>query len=105
MDLLDTAAIAAALDKLPGWERDGDRIVKTYVLDDFRSAMLFVDRVAEAAEAAGHHPDIDIRWNKVTLSLSTHSAGGLTENDTALAERFQHLIGDHQHPPGLAGES
>ncbi len=91
MDLLDDATIEAALDKLPGWERDGDQIVKTYVLDDFRSAILFVDRVAEAAESAGHHPDIDIRWNKVTLSLSTHAAGGLTENDTRLAERFEHL--------------
>jgi 4a-hydroxytetrahydrobiopterin dehydratase len=105
MDLLDDATIEAALDKLPGWERRGDQIVKTYVLDDFRSAMLFVDRVAEAAESAGHHPDIDIRWNKVTLWLSTHSAGGLTGNDTRLAERFEHLSGEHQHPPGLAGES
>jgi 4a-hydroxytetrahydrobiopterin dehydratase len=98
MDLLDDAAIEAALDELPGWDRNGDRIVKTYVLDDFRSAMMFVNRVADAAEAAQHHPDIDIRWNKVTLSLSTHSAGGLTENDTALARRIEHLSGEHQHP-------
>jgi 4a-hydroxytetrahydrobiopterin dehydratase len=105
MDLLDDATVEAALDELPGWERNGDQIVKTYVLDDFSTAMLFVNRVADAAEAAGHHPDIDIRWNKVTLSLSTHSAGGLTENDTSLARRIEHLSGEHhQHPPGMAGE-
>jgi 4a-hydroxytetrahydrobiopterin dehydratase len=105
MDLLDEAAVKAALDRLPGWERNGDQIVKTYTLDDFRSAMTFVDRVAEAAEAAEHHPDIDIRWNKVTLWLSTHSAGGLTERDTALAHRIERLHGNHHHPPGLAGPS
>jgi 4a-hydroxytetrahydrobiopterin dehydratase len=105
MDLLDGAAIKAALDRLPGWERNGDQIVKTYTFDDFHSAMTFVDRVAEAAEAAEHHPDIDIRWNKVTLWLSTHSAGGLTERDTALAHRVERLLGDHRHPPGLAGPS
>lgn len=91
MDLLDDAAIETALDKLPGWERQGDRIVKTYALDDFRSAMTFVDRVAEAAEAAGHHPDIDIRWNKVTLALSTHAEGGVTEADFQLAARIEEL--------------
>ena len=69
MSLLDDAAIEAALDDLPGWDRNGDQIVKTYTFHDFRSAMTFVDRVAEAAEAAEHHPDIDIRWNKVTLVL------------------------------------
>jgi 4a-hydroxytetrahydrobiopterin dehydratase len=64
-----------------------------------------VDRVAQAAEAADHHPDIDIRWNKVTLALSTHSAGGLTERDTRLAHRVERVVGDREHhPPGLAGE-
>lgn len=105
MDLLDDAAIETALDELPGWEREGDRIVKTFALDDFRAAMAFVNRVADAAEAAEHHPDIDIRWNKVTLSLTTHSAGGLTERDTSLAHRIERLSGDHRHPPGLAGPS
>jgi 4a-hydroxytetrahydrobiopterin dehydratase len=94
MDLLDEAAIETALDKLPEWEREGDRIVKTYTLDDFRSAMTFVDRVAEAAEAAGHHPDIDIRWNKVTLVLSTHSEGGLTHSDIELAHRINEVVGE-----------
>ncbi len=105
MEVLDDNAIQTALQRLPGWERNGDRITKTYVLDDFRSAMTFVERVAEAAEAAQHHPDIDIRWNKVTLVLSTHSAGGVTERDTNLAHRIERMSGaPHHHPPGPAGE-
>jgi 4a-hydroxytetrahydrobiopterin dehydratase len=103
MQVLDDSAIQSALRELPGWRRAGDEIVKTYELDDFRSAMLFVNRVADAAESANHHPDIDIRWNKVTFALSTHSAGGLTENDTRLAHRIEHLGGEHRHPPGPAG--
>jgi 4a-hydroxytetrahydrobiopterin dehydratase len=103
MEVLDESAIQTALRELPGWKRDGDQIVKTFEFDNFESAMLFVTRVAEAAQAADHHPDIDIRWNKVTLALSTHAAGGLTERDTALAHRIQHLVGEHRHPPGPAG--
>jgi 4a-hydroxytetrahydrobiopterin dehydratase len=59
--------------------------------------------VADAAEAASHHPDINIRWNKVTLALTSHSADRLTSNDTTLAHRIQRLVGDHHHPPGMAG--
>jgi 4a-hydroxytetrahydrobiopterin dehydratase len=104
MQVLDDSAIESALRELPGWRREGDNIVKTFQFDDFRSAMLFVNRVADAAEAANHHPDIDIRWNKVTFALSTHSAGGLTENDTKLAHRIERLGGEHHHhPPGPAG--
>jgi len=102
MQVLDDSAIESALRELPGWRREGDNIVKTFEFDDFRSAMLFVNRVADAAESANHHPDIDIRWNKVTLALSTHSAGGLTENDTRLAHRIERLGGEHHHPPGPA---
>jgi 4a-hydroxytetrahydrobiopterin dehydratase len=105
MEVLDDSAIQSALKELPGWEREGDDIVKTFEFDGFQSAMTFVTRVAEAAEAADHHPDIDIRWNKVRLALSTHSAGGLTERDTDLAHRIERLRGEHeQHPPGLAGQ-
>jgi 4a-hydroxytetrahydrobiopterin dehydratase len=105
MELLDDGAIETALKELPGWRRDGNEIVKTFEFDGFGSAMNFVNRVADAAQAADHHPDIDIRWNKVTLTLSTHSAGGLTERDTKLAHRFEHLSGEREHhPPGLAGE-
>jgi 4a-hydroxytetrahydrobiopterin dehydratase len=57
----------------------------------------------DAAEALEHHPDIDVRWTKATLSLSTHSAGGLSEADIALAHRIERQAGDHAHPPGLAG--
>ncbi len=105
MEVLDDSAVRTALRELPGWVRDGDRIVKTFQFDDFDSAMLFVTRVADAARAADHHPDIDIRWNKVTLALSTHEAGGLTDRDTHLAHRIEHLGGEHHHPPGLAGRS
>ncbi len=105
MQVLDDSAIQSALRELPGWDRDGDEIVKTFQFDGFPPAITFVTRVAEAAEAADHHPDIDIRWNKVKLALSTHSAGGLTERDTGLAHRIEHLAGEQaHHPPGLAGE-
>jgi 4a-hydroxytetrahydrobiopterin dehydratase len=106
MELLDDSAIQAALKELPGWRRDGNQIVKTFEFDGFESAINFVTRVADAAQAADHHPDIDIRWNKVTLTLSTHSAGGLTERDTNLAHRLERLGGEReQHPPGLAGQT
>jgi 4a-hydroxytetrahydrobiopterin dehydratase len=78
MPRLDDTAVAEGLQRLPGWERRGNQIAKTFVRDDFGHAMVFVNEVAAAAEAAGHHPDIDIRWNKVTLALSSHDEGGLT---------------------------
>lgn len=91
MELLDDNAIASGLAGLPGWERRGNEIVKTYQRRDFVDAMGLVNRVADAAEEAQHHPDIDIRWNKVTFALSTHSAGGLTGNDLELATRIETL--------------
>jgi 4a-hydroxytetrahydrobiopterin dehydratase len=91
MDLLDDATIGRQLAEVPGWERRGDAIVKTATLGDFTEAMAYVNRVAEAAEARNHHPDITIQWNKVTLTLSTHSAGGLTSNDFDLARRINAL--------------
>jgi 4a-hydroxytetrahydrobiopterin dehydratase len=100
--VLDDGALSEALRDLPGWEREGDGIRKTFVLDDFRSAMQFVNRVADAAEAANHHPDIQVRWNRVTLTLTSHDAGGLTGADTSLAHRIQRLVGDHHHPAGMA---
>jgi 4a-hydroxytetrahydrobiopterin dehydratase len=93
MPLLDDAAIEAGLGELPGWERRGHEIAKTFARADFAAAVAFVDRVAAAAEEANHHPDIDIRWNKVTLVLSTHSAGGLTDKDLRLAGRIESLAG------------
>lgn len=91
MSLLDEEGLARELSETPGWERAGDAIVKTVKLADFKAAMAFVNQVADVAEAAGHHPDITIQWNKVTLTLSTHSAGGLTGADFALARRLNAL--------------
>jgi 4a-hydroxytetrahydrobiopterin dehydratase len=74
------------------WEREGDEIVKEWKFDDFAAAIAFVDRVAEVAEEANHHPDIYLHgWNKVRLSLTNHSAGGLTETDFVIAVRFDGL--------------
>ena len=91
MPRLDDTAVAEGLQHLPGWERRGSQIVKTFTRQDFAQAMTFVTEVAAAAEAAGHHPDIDIRWNTVTLALSSHAEGGLTERDFQLAARIQEL--------------
>jgi 4a-hydroxytetrahydrobiopterin dehydratase len=82
---LADAEVQAFLHKWTGWALEGGALKKTYAFRDFRAAMAFVNRVADAAEAADHHPDIDIRYSKVTLVLVTHDAGGLTQRDTALA--------------------
>jgi 4a-hydroxytetrahydrobiopterin dehydratase len=82
---LDEAAVLDALRRTPGWERVGSEIRRTFRFRDFRQALAFVNRVGDLAEAAGHHPDIDIRYNTVTLALTTHDAGGLTAKDFDLA--------------------
>lgn len=92
MALLDDAQIRQFLDGSPGWERDDDSIVRTFEFGDFTEAMGFVTSVALRAEKANHHPDVDIRWNKVTLRLSTHSEGGLTEKDTDLAGQLDRFV-------------
>jgi 4a-hydroxytetrahydrobiopterin dehydratase len=91
MKKLNTARIKAALRSVPKWSRRRTMIVRTFVFADFVAAVRFVNKVAKLAEAAWHHPDIDIRWNKVSLTLSTHDAGGLTQNDFALARKFDRL--------------
>jgi 4a-hydroxytetrahydrobiopterin dehydratase len=91
MEQLDAAAVERELAATPGWELAGDSIVRTVKFADFREAMAFVNRVAEVAEVANHHPDITIRWNTVTLTQSTHVAGGLTEHDFRLARRINAL--------------
>ncbi len=88
---LDDAAIARALESLPGWQREGDALVREYRFKNFREAMAFVNRVAELAEEQRHHPDITIVYNRVRLALSTHEAGGITERDLALAQRIDAL--------------
>jgi 4a-hydroxytetrahydrobiopterin dehydratase len=91
MDLLSDNDISAELASLPAWTRAGDSITCTVKLADFRGAMLYVGAVAYLAEEANHHPDILIQWNRVTLTLSTHSAGGLTSADFGLARRISAL--------------
>jgi len=91
MDLLTENQITAELAELPAWTREGNSIVTVTVRKDFRDALLYVGAVAYLAERANHHPDIAIAWNKVTLTLSTHSAGGLTANDVALARQISAL--------------
>jgi len=76
----------------PLWEFEGEQITRTFQLVDFNEAMGFVTRVALAAEVADHHPDIDIRWNKVTVTLSTHSEGALTAKDTTLAATIDGFV-------------
>ena len=82
---LEESKIIAALAALPEWSRHGETIAKTYEFKDFSVAMKFVNAVADRAERVQHHPDMDVRWNKVTLALTTHDAGGLTEKDFAFA--------------------
>ena len=91
MKLLADPQISEELRAVPAWTRDGDSITTVTQRTDFRDAMLYVGAVAYLAESASHHPDITIQWNKVTLTLSTHSAGGLTANDFALARRISAL--------------
>jgi 4a-hydroxytetrahydrobiopterin dehydratase len=88
---LSDLEIQRALGGLAGWSRRGDTLVKTFAFDRFADGIKFVDRVAVTADEMNHHPDIDIRYNKVRLVLSTHSKGGLTELDFSLAERIDTL--------------
>jgi 4a-hydroxytetrahydrobiopterin dehydratase len=76
---------------LDGWERDGDAIHRTFELGDFKGSVDFVNRLTAEAEDMNHHPDLEISWNKVTVSITTHSEGGLTENDFELAGRIDRL--------------
>jgi len=87
---LSEEAIGAELRDV-AWEREGDEIVKKVVRRDFKEAMVFVNRVADLAEARAHHPDISISWNTVGLRLSTHSSGGLTALDFELARAVDAL--------------
>lgn len=89
--LLAEQDLLKKLASLKGWSRQGTEIRKTLELKDFVRAMGFVNSVALLAEKLNHHPDIDIRWNKVTLVLSTHSAGGLTDLDISLATMIDAL--------------
>jgi len=91
MELLTEDEIAGRLGAVPAWTRQRSSIVTTVTRGDFRDAMLFTGAVAYLAEQANHHPDLLIQWNRVTLTLSTHSAGGLTGSDFALARQISAL--------------
>lgn len=82
MQKLTDPELQQALVKLPGWKLAGGKLVREWTFPDFVAAIAFVNWVAGVAEAKGHHPDIDVRYNKVTLGLVTHDAGGITANDT-----------------------
>jgi 4a-hydroxytetrahydrobiopterin dehydratase len=91
MEVLDPATVDAALAQGMAWERHGGELVKVHTGRAFADALAYVNAVGALAEQMDHHPDIDIRWNKVTLRLSTHSAGGITEADLDLGRRIDAL--------------
>jgi 4a-hydroxytetrahydrobiopterin dehydratase len=93
MPSLSATDAQSRLGKLPGWQINANELVRTFQFQDFRQALSFVNKVGELAEEAGHHPDIDIRYNRVRLGLTTHDAGGMTEKDFDLAGRASALAG------------
>jgi len=91
MPTLSPDAAQSRLAQLPGWQIESGELVRTFEFKDFAAALRFVNRVGELAEKAGHHPDIDIRYNRVRLALVSHDAGGLTGKDFDLATQVQNL--------------
>ncbi|MEA2348005.1 MAG: 4a-hydroxytetrahydrobiopterin dehydratase [Thermoleophilaceae bacterium] len=91
MALLDDTEITERLEGLDGWSRAGDAIEKVFELKDFAASVAFVNQLTPIAEDMNHHPDLAISWNKVTVTISTHSEGGLTANDFELARRISDL--------------
>jgi 4a-hydroxytetrahydrobiopterin dehydratase len=93
MTLLKNDEIKDGLSSLTGWNREGKQITKQFELKDIKTALSFVNKIGEKAEVIDHHPDIFIHsWNKVKITISTHSEGGLTKKDFQLAEKIQKLI-------------
>ena len=92
-DRLSDIAIQRALGTLTGWSRKGDTITKTYTLPTFLDGIAFVQRIAMEAEALNHHPDLDIRYTKIIVTLSTHDAGGITALDLDLAAKIDAAAG------------
>ena len=86
---LSDLEIQRALGTLPGWARRGDALVKTFAFRSWGAGISFVNRVSDLAERANHHPDLDVRYGKVTVSLSTHDAGGITQADLSLASSIE----------------
>jgi len=93
MAILTESEIQQALGTLKGWQRQGKAIQRIFEFPDFKAAMEFVNKIADAAEQANHHPDIDIRYNKVTMALVSHDAGGVTQRDVKMARRINEIAG------------
>jgi 4a-hydroxytetrahydrobiopterin dehydratase len=91
MSLLSAPEVEARLAGLPGWERAGEAIAKTFDRGDFVGSVRFVESIVNPAEAMNHHPDLEISWSKVTVTISTHSEGGLTDADFELAAKVDAL--------------
>jgi len=91
MAALSDQEIKSRLVSVPDWQIESGELVRTFLFKDFRGSLKFVNEVGEVAEQAGHHPDIDIRYNKVRLALVTHDSGGITEKDFDLAARADKL--------------
>jgi 4a-hydroxytetrahydrobiopterin dehydratase len=91
MPLLSDEEVERRLAALSGWEREGDAIRKSFKREDFKDSVNFVNRLTPVAEGMNHHPDLQISWDTVTVSITTHSEGGLTENDFELASRIDAL--------------
>jgi 4a-hydroxytetrahydrobiopterin dehydratase len=91
-ELISADELDAALKKCPEWEAEGESITRTIEFEEFSEAIDFVNDLAEIAEEAQHHPDIDIRFTRVTLALTTHDVGGVTELDIELAQRIDNLV-------------
>lgn len=92
MNPLSKEEVASRLGTLPGWQIEAGELTRTFKFEDFIAALAFVNRVGDWAEKAGHHPDIDIRYNRVRLGLVTHDAGGLTAKDFELAAAADGLV-------------
>lgn len=93
MPVLTDTEVKQSLGKLKGWQQNGMAIQRVFEFPDFKAAMQFVNKIADAAEQAGHHPDIDIRYNKVTTALVSHDSGGVTERDVRMAEKINQIAG------------
>ena len=93
MAVLTDAQIQQELSSLHGWQKNGTAIQRVFRFPDFKEAMKFVNQVAEAAEQANHHPDIDIRYNTVTMSLVSHDSGGVTQRDVRMAGVIDRIAG------------
>lgn len=93
MALLSDEEIRAQLGELSGWERDGEAIARTFELADFVGSVALVNKLVEPAEEMNHHPDVAVSWNRVTVSITNHEAGGITAADFELARRIDVLAG------------